>query len=385
MAWNQKTAGITVGTIVSLIGLGLAGMAGSVMLSDYDEDEALFVDLVYVSDGVVNPANEGKMIALQGKLEGDVPIYDPLTGVEIPSLIAYRHIEEYVAEENTDGTTDYQWDRDNAGSSSPINSEYEMPSILMADINIGEYDLDQNLLRQVTPNESYVTVDTGTGMFDAVGDIRFIYTIMSASDTLEYTVFGVQEGNQLVVHPELAMPSAHQGFVTAEQALEKYQDDMHTAGLIFLVVGLLVAAAGGFWIFYTSRLKLTPLAQRQGAYPTGGQGAYPTGGQAWAGPEYSPRNEPWDPRFGAPGTQNQGSGSQGQSYQPPVGQPPVSQPVAYQPPVNQPPANQVRDNQQPSTQKSWQNHEARHQPSQSPDAWGGSSKGQSQRGPFYDS
>ena len=57
-------------------------------------NQEIIKDAVYVSDGKVLPENEGKVVIVNGTLDAPLPFVDDETGIELDSIVAYRHVEK---------------------------------------------------------------------------------------------------------------------------------------------------------------------------------------------------------------------------------------------------------------------------------------------------
>ena len=75
------TVGALIFALGTLILLGLPGQA------------KLLKEAIYISDGKLDKANEGKIVILAGRLEAQVPFTDPATKLTIPYFAAYRKAE----------------------------------------------------------------------------------------------------------------------------------------------------------------------------------------------------------------------------------------------------------------------------------------------------
>ena len=126
--------------------------------------------------------NEGKLVMISGKPEGELPLKDPVTGVELPSMIAERYVEIYDGRKN-DVETTWDWDlvpkdyseKGNYG----VNSSEPISSTLAVPITLGEFSISEKLLLSITSAEEFRDYDfdqleqNGWYLFD--GDVNHDY------------------------------------------------------------------------------------------------------------------------------------------------------------------------------------------------------------------
>ena len=82
--------------IIIFIALGVFCLIGtmSTLIMNPGAETAM-KNAVYIDNGKVDSANEGKVVILAGRLEPELPIYDPVTKVSIPYITAGRVVEEF--------------------------------------------------------------------------------------------------------------------------------------------------------------------------------------------------------------------------------------------------------------------------------------------------
>lgn len=219
--------------------------------------------------------NEGKLVMISGKLEGELPLKDPVTGVELPSMIAERYVEIYDGRKN-DGETTWDWDlvpkdyseKGNYG----VNSSELISSTLAVPITLGEFSISEKLLLSITSAEEFRDYDfdqleqNGWYLFD--GDVNHDYYLSTveylpsggivkdwsadkgllrisyrtlAMDDPVYTMIGIQQGNQLVKADDLDFFPVYEGRITIEELEKKaIGNPMNVLVIGFVIGGLLI-------------------------------------------------------------------------------------------------------------------------------------------------
>ena len=199
--------------------------------------------VVYVTDGVVNPKNEGKLVLVSGKIS-----YRNLVGfIELEnfnSIKVNRKVEYYVkVHDEGDDDYEYKWvERKNPLKNSggdylkKIVSEEKISSV-----KIGDFDLDEKGLYLI-PTDKYYTKQEKVG--DLItkgiyysndpdeenlkeGDIRITYKYFDLDKNPYLSVLAVQKGNSFVPYKVDEKKSFYQVFVgkiNSEKKLSKQLD-----------------------------------------------------------------------------------------------------------------------------------------------------------------
>lgn len=274
--------------IFSLIGLFFL-FAGIKTLVDNPELENSMSSAVYVSDGKIDPANEGKLVILSGRLEPDLPIYDPATKVNIPYIAARRRVQIFkhiIA-------TDYQYKWDTVTNlSDRLNNPEPTESDLIADTKIGDFNIDPELLIPLNAGrnwvdmseedlgdcELYVYKSKGDGIIylsEAFSDLdrsnntkegtfegrsykeysnkkRFSYTVC-VEDPLDYTLIGVQKGDWLMKDDGVGVTNLKKGILTGEEFTANTIKSSVGIGIGTTIFGLVFLGLAGYFMVKRKR------------------------------------------------------------------------------------------------------------------------------------
>ena len=245
------------------------------------DNQEIIKDAVYVADGKVLPENEGKVVIVNGTLDAPLPFIDEQTGIELNSIVAYRHVEKAQVALGSDGKEDtWSWDstiseNDLGGSKKLVApgvtlGEFEVAEILMQPVptfgeldefNIGEdYDVEWYIFEDDGMDYlyqlEYMPLEDGTVYYDTVirdhttskqkneGTLRVRYNVVEDGTSMDYTIIGLQKNGKLEEVEELDLIAAVSGHLTPEEMLE-YAESSNTTVLITTAVIALAFAVPG--------------------------------------------------------------------------------------------------------------------------------------------
>ena len=212
-------------------------------------------DAVYLEQPVVDPANEGKLVAVSGKLTSYENAEDPVFGLHFSSAIVNRYVQRL---DYDNGTKKFTWKNINEGSSTDGLERAR----LGGKTGIGEFIIDNTILAynggstrdvmkdDLDPNEVKKLEEMGyfinsTQMwysdipdFDDLdrdtshlsqrqwldqkkydGGFRVRWDTWDTYDS-ELTVVGIQQGNMIMLCPDLDAVHSRSGYMTYEQFRE---------------------------------------------------------------------------------------------------------------------------------------------------------------------
>jgi len=244
-------------------------------------NQKIIKDAVYVADGKVLPENEGKVVIVNGTLEAPLPFVDEETGIELDSIVAYRHVEKArVALGSDDEKDTWSWDstlneNDFGGSKKLVApgvtlGEFEVAEILMQPVPtfgeldefyIGEdYDVEWYIFEDDGMDYlyqlEYMPLEDGTVYYDSFlddnltskqkneGTLRVRYDVVEDGTSMDYTIIGLQRNGKLEEVEELDLTAAVSGHLTPEEMLE-YAESSNTTALITATVIALAFAIPG--------------------------------------------------------------------------------------------------------------------------------------------
>ena len=207
-------------------------------------------DVVYVGQGSYDPANDGKIVIVCGKLKVLEPAYDDELGLTIYAPRAMRSAKKMKLKE---------WNGSMTESNREWNSDMGGMGIFQGKADVGAYHLSEEFIEQLmlgreyefdeeTLSEAGLTILTdrkykgekfigtqrmGRGVFEE-GDRRYYYSVPFQSDGDMVTVIGIQEQGTLT-YVKGATPNMLSGELDKKTALK--QSGMSSGGVsIFRVV-----------------------------------------------------------------------------------------------------------------------------------------------------
>lgn len=263
--------------------------SGIRILSEQPEIQDSLETAIYIEDGRVDKANEGKLVILSGRLEPYLPFVDPATDVTIPYIAAYRKVDYFYHIVNTD--YEYTWDpviNEWNDEDQGVNLKEFTNSKLMAPCRLGEFNIDPRVLcdletiknwddiseddlgnhelyiyksrpnRMTYLGEFYVKEETdyiykGEGWREDTGKKRYTYQIYDDKDPLDYTIIGIQQGDWLMMAGDLGVPFLKKGIHSGEEFKVDKVKEMKTIGIVVIVLGIVFLGLAAY--FFVNRKK----------------------------------------------------------------------------------------------------------------------------------
>lgn len=133
-----------VSVALCICGLGLGGM---MLTGDSDGGRALIENAPYITDGKINPAYEGKVVIVAGKLKTEKPAVDEELGISFDSPILKRNVHVMV-EKGSGSDIKRSWE---SMASSNIARMYKSaPPVITfyGVVKAGDFILDKTLLKK---------------------------------------------------------------------------------------------------------------------------------------------------------------------------------------------------------------------------------------------
>ena len=208
-----------VSVVLCICGLGLGGM---MLTSDSDGGRALIENAPYITDGKINPAHEGKVVIVAGKLKAEKPAADEDLDISFDSPIIKRNVHVMV-EKGSGSDIKRNWA---SMASSNIARMYKsVPPVITfyGVVQAGDFILDKTLLKKFAAGVNVKTLpqgvsykgtplyhETESGMHYLTNrestlvfphldrDYRISYTKSSLEENQEKTLVGIQKGNRLL-------------------------------------------------------------------------------------------------------------------------------------------------------------------------------------------
>lgn len=272
---NTRIIGIVL-VIAALVTVFLGIKAGGAA----PENKKIIKNAVVVSDGKVLPENEGKVVIVTGTLEAPLPFVDAQTGIELNSIVAYRHVEKLVVVKDDEGNPDtWRWDVTTQASHYGGNKKLIAPNVAF-----GGFQLSDTLMQAVNAHDhlddySYVDLSalgvndfkedgivylyagrimphnedkiSTTDLFgranydylDLVDTLRVRYDVI-ADESMEYTVIGLQKNGTLEDVEQLKMTDMIHGNLTVDELLAYADTSASSAKTTAFIIAAILAVAG---------------------------------------------------------------------------------------------------------------------------------------------
>ena len=252
MKKTQKPGKKTSAVIVILLGLLCAVSTVKSCAAKRAAVQDKVDDVVYVGQGSYDPANDGKIVIVCGKLKVLEPAYDDELGLTIYAPRAMRSAKKLKLKEWNGSMTEsnMEWDSDlGVGGMETFQGEadvgaYHLSEEFIEQLMLGrEYEFDEETLseaglailtdRKYSGEKFIGTQRMGRGVFEE-GDRRYYYSVPFQSDGDMVTVIGIQEQGALN-YVKGAAPNMLSGELDKKTALKK--SGMSSGGIsIFRVV-----------------------------------------------------------------------------------------------------------------------------------------------------
>lgn len=250
MKKTQKPGKKTSAVIVILLGLLCAVSTVKSCAAKRAAVQDKVDDVVYVGQGSYDPANDGKIVIVCGKLKVLEPAYDDELGLTIYAPRAMRSAKKLKLKEWNGPMTEenMEWDSDLGGLGIFLGKAdvgiYHLSDEFLENLMLGrEYEFDEEMLEEAGltiltdrkyRGEKFIgTQRMGRGVFEE-GDRRYQYSVPHQSDGDMVTVIGLQEQGTLT-HVKGATPNMLSGELDKKIALKK--SGMSSGGIsIFRVV-----------------------------------------------------------------------------------------------------------------------------------------------------
>ncbi len=197
--------------------------------------------VVYVTDGVVNSKNEGKLVLVSGKIG-----YDNLvTFLELENFSTIkinRKVEDYIKYyDEDDKEVHYEWKE---RTNTPAETNDYLKTIIseekVSNVNIGEYKLDKKGLDLIPADKYYskqekigdlitTGIDYSRDPYEEdlkVGDMKITYKYYDLEKNPNLSILAVQKGNSFVPYKVDKKKEVYQVFVGKVNNKEKLTKEL---------------------------------------------------------------------------------------------------------------------------------------------------------------
>lgn len=278
--------------IIILLILGVFCLSSGIrIMSNQPEIKDTLETAIYIDDGKLDKANEGKLVILAGRLEPELPFVDPATDVTIPYIAAYRKVDYFHYIVNTDYEYTWdpvidEWDDEAQG----VNLKEFTTSKVIAPTRLGDFNIDPRVLRDLEtikdwndisekdlgdkklyiyksrPNrvtylgEFYVKKEIdyiyeGKKFREHTGKRRCSYQVYNDKAHLDYTIIGIQKGDWIMPAGDLGISFIKKGV----HSTENFKSDNLTynkgIGIGVTVVGIGLLCLGVYFIVKRKKRK----------------------------------------------------------------------------------------------------------------------------------
>ncbi len=236
-------------------------------------------EMIEVSSSVIDQNNEGKLIVTSGKINliNDM-VYDEEFNVGVKSAKLERVVEMYQwfedCEDDSNGkekcTYSKKWSTSiiddskfASGYNNPDKMPYQEKTMLMSNVKLGEFKLNDDLLSQLSTKVNYIelseSVASSRNMYiiDAyyttyskeeeieIGDVRISFKYNDASDI---SVMGVQNNNSFVEFKteknDYTILKLEEKILSGKEFIKELHSDNNMITWIFRLVGTILMVAG---------------------------------------------------------------------------------------------------------------------------------------------
>ncbi|MCQ2580052.1 MAG: TMEM43 family protein [Treponemataceae bacterium] len=240
-------------------------------IKNTNKDKSLNADLLkevtVVSDGKINPANDGKLVLVAGKISFDGSIIFEELDEGFNSFKVTRKVKDFVTYERENGKKGYEWkERTEAdpNASELIDFVYSTEKTLTP--NVGEFVLDDFGLSLVKTNQYFNKQESICGLKwtglnygnpahkdeDEVGDVNISYDFYDVDAHPYLSVLAVQSGNTFKPYVVGKKQQVYNVYPEKIDTVEKLKEQLalqvksNTRGKILFI--LLIVAVGALLI-----------------------------------------------------------------------------------------------------------------------------------------
>lgn len=240
---------------------------------DLPQTMAQAQNAAYVTDGQVDPENDGKLVIVTGTLTQNGDAEDTLLGLHFDAPALYRVVEKYELD-STIGDGVWSWEKQYSDSAEELACGY-----VTGKVTLGEFTLAEDIL-SAFPTDSYYAdfseeALTQAGLHtEAVGDIVYITQATGVSQGTTYSIWGLmgdgdvrvsyryydvsqqptitliayQEGDTLTLanFEDVSFDSVMPGTLTKEEFLSAASDDLTQTNLWFILAAAALTAYGAY-------------------------------------------------------------------------------------------------------------------------------------------
>lgn len=236
-------------------------------------------EMIEISPTVIDQNNEGKLVVTSGQINliNDM-VFDAEFNVSVKSAKLNRVVEMYQWDEeckdDSNGkevcTYTKRWSSSiiddskfESGHNNPDTMPYQSENLIMSNVKLGEFKLNDKLLNQLSTNEKYSNLNEDVArnknMYvvneyyttynseenPEVGDIRISFVYNNATDI---TVMGVQNNNSFIEFStdknDYTILELREKILSGKEFIKELNHENNTLTWVFRIVGTILMIAG---------------------------------------------------------------------------------------------------------------------------------------------
>ena len=236
-------------------------------------------NIVQLDSTTVDSANEGKLVALSGKLDyGDQYLVDNTFGISVKTPVLEREVEvyEWIEESETkDEETTYTYKKEwsdklvdssnfkkTADHENPTYLKYESEKYLAEYLKVGKFDLSENFKSKLSASKNLLELEPGVALLEGytvngkyitnskdvenpeVGDIRISY-VYGEYDTV--SVLGKQTGSKIgsyTTKKNSSISRLESGEKTADELINNIESGNKFSKWLMRILGAILVCLG---------------------------------------------------------------------------------------------------------------------------------------------
>ena len=275
---GNSFSGIIGGIIFIIIGVVLLWWNEGNNVRNLKTTAEMSKTFINVSSDKIDPQNEGKLIATNGKVTNEEELSDSLFNVKVKTPLLKRIVEVYQWEEesntDSDNNTTYTYNKvwkselidssnfNKSGYNNPTTKEYDDEEYASTLVNVGAFELSDEQIRSLSTDGVYKDFDTSkvaemnytvsgnyiTNSKDInkpeIGDTRIEYVY---NNSTELSVLAVQNGNSFKAFVSKAGKKVNRvmdGIKSGEEIINVIKTENKILKWVFRAVGIIAIIAG---------------------------------------------------------------------------------------------------------------------------------------------
>lgn len=239
--------------------------------------EEIAEKLIEVENATILEENEGKLVLVSGKMETDMFLEFKDQGVKVNSPVLERKVDlyQYLRDEDNYDSIVRGWSNEEPEKrlkDVKTNTLYENPSkvieddVKYADVKVGEFTIEANLVKNIKPNEFVTDFDPiplGYRVTDEniltnslenqleIGNYRMRFSYLDLDKAGEYTFIGKQKDGKIKEYKldtGKGILQNYEGSLDKDEVIQEFSQREKRGQYVSFVL-LSIVAAIGFFVF----------------------------------------------------------------------------------------------------------------------------------------